>query len=108
MRILGRPESTSSLVSAIPDIPESRAAWRTTTASNQPQRRGRPVVEPNSTPTSRNLSPTSSWRSVGKGPPPTRVVYALEMPSTRETCRGGTPAPVPTAPVTTFDEVTNG
>src|SRR5207244_1818718 len=34
------PVSTSSLVTARPSTPESAAAWRTTTASNQPHRRG--------------------------------------------------------------------
>jgi hypothetical protein len=43
-------------------------------ASNQPVRRGRPVVAPNSWPRWRNRSPTSSESSVGNGPPPTRVV----------------------------------
>ena len=42
----GRPSSTSSLVSAKPLMPPSLTAWRTRTASNQPQRRGRPVTVP--------------------------------------------------------------
>ena len=68
------PVSTSSLVSASPSTPESATAWRTTTASNQPQRRGRPVVAPNSSPSARSRSPSASVSSVGNGPPPTRVV----------------------------------
>ncbi len=50
--------------------------------SSQPQRRGRPVTEPNSLPRSASRAPVSSVSSVGKGPVPTRVVYALTMPST--------------------------
>ncbi len=44
------------------------------TASNQPQRRGRPVTVPNSRPTWRMCSPVGLSSSVGNGPPPTRVV----------------------------------
>jgi len=51
-------------------------------ASNQPVRRGRPVVAPNSRPRWRSRSPMSSESSVGNGPSPTRVLYALVMPST--------------------------
>jgi len=38
-----------------------------------PQRRGRPVTEPNSCPFSRRCTPVSSVSSVGNGPDPTRV-----------------------------------
>ena len=48
--------------------------WRTSAASNQPQRRLRPVVVPNSWPRSPIPLPMSSSSSVGKGPLPTRVV----------------------------------
>ena len=51
----------------------SRTAWRSITASNQPGRRLRPVLVPNSWPRSTIASPTSSVSSVGKGPAPTRV-----------------------------------
>ena len=47
------------------------------TTSSQPHRRGRPVVVPNSAPVLRRNSPLSSCSSVGNGPSPTRVVYAL-------------------------------
>ena len=50
--------------------------------SNQPQRRGRPVTEPNSLPMVARRVPISSTSSVGNGPEPTRVVYALVMPRT--------------------------
>ena len=42
--------------------------WRTSTASNQPQRRLRPVTVPNSWPRSPSRWPTASSSSVGKGP----------------------------------------
>ena len=42
--------STSSLVTASPVSPFTRTAYRTTTASNHPQRRGRPVTAPYSPP----------------------------------------------------------
>ena len=48
-------------------------AWRVATASNQPQRRGRPVVAPNSRPMACSMSAISAF-SVGSGPSPTRVV----------------------------------
>ena len=50
--------------------------------SSQPQRRGRPVTEPNSLPRFASRAPISSVSSVGKGPVPTRVVYAFTIPST--------------------------
>ena len=46
--------------------------------------------------------------SVGKGPEPTRVVYALITPITRSMREGPTPAPVQTPPATAVDDVTNG
>ena len=51
-------------------MPPSLTAWRTRTASNQPQRRGRPVTVPNSRPRSPIRRPVSSCSSVGKGPAP--------------------------------------
>jgi hypothetical protein len=47
---------------------------RSETASNQPQRRGLPVVAPNSAPRRDRCSPKASNNSVGNGPDPTRVV----------------------------------
>jgi hypothetical protein len=64
----------SSFVSAMPSMPEVRTVWRTSTASNQPQRRFLPVTVPNSRPRRPMSSPVSSWSSVGNGPSPTRVV----------------------------------
>src|SRR3712207_7520170 len=53
-------------------MPEVRTVWRTRVASNQPQRRLRPVTTPNSLPFWPMSSPISSKSSVGKGPSPTR------------------------------------
>ena len=41
------------------------------------------MVAPYSSPSARRRSPSASGSSVGNGPPPTRVVYALAMPMTR-------------------------
>src|ERR1700742_2110194 len=98
----------SSLVRAIPVMPLTAADWRTSTASNQPQRRLRPVLTPNSRPRVPRYSPISLSCSVGKGPEPTRVVYALTIPSTNPTRPGPSPEPDDAVPATVFDEVTNG
>ena len=55
-------------------MPFTLVEYRAMTASNHPQRRGRPVVTPYSPPALRSHSPPSSSSSVGKGPSPTRVV----------------------------------
>src|SRR5579859_970646 len=104
----GSPESTSSLVTTRSVIPFTRTAYRPTTASNQPQRRGRPVVVPNSAPTLVRCAPLSSNSSVGKGPEPTRVVYALMTPITWEIRVGGMPEPTQAPPAVGLEEVTNG
>jgi hypothetical protein len=82
MRSVSRPSSTSSLVRHSPDTLELMMERRSDTASNQPQRRLRPVTAPNSWPTRERCSPYSSNSSVGNGPAPTRVVYAFTIPST--------------------------
>ena len=51
------------------------------------------------------MAPVSS---VGNGPSPTRVVYALATPSTVSIARGPTPRPVHTPPIVAFDDVTYG
>ena len=55
-------------------LPFMDTVWRTSTASNQPQRRGLPVTTPNSLPRSPSIRPISFLCSVGNGPSPTRVV----------------------------------
>ena len=44
--------------------------------------------------------------SVGNGPPPTRVVYALTTPITFPIIFGGMPRPVHTPPMVVEEEVT--
>src|SRR5918997_3939941 len=100
--------STSSFVTASPVSPLIRAAYRTTTASNQPQRRGRPVVAPYSLPSSRIRSASPSSSSVGSGPLPTRVVYAFTTPRTASIAVGAIPAPTAAPPDVVLLDVTNG
>src|SRR6185295_7781279 len=100
--------STSSFVTAIASQPLTSTACRATTASNHPQRRGRPVVAPNSLPFVRTRSISSGPNSVGNGPSPTRVVYAFTTPITRSIAVGGTPEPVQAPPEVALDEVTYG
>src|SRR5258707_14986762 len=108
MRIVGSASSTSSFIIAILSRPFNRAPTRPTPASNHPQRRGLPVVVPYSLPAARSASPASPKSSVGMGPLPTRVIYALYTPITCWILRGGRPAPVEALPATVEDEVTNG
>lgn len=46
--------------------------------------------------------------SVGNGPSPTLVVYALTTPITSPIADGGKPRPVQTPPILQLDEVTYG
>ena len=97
------PCSTSIFVIASASAPLISHTWRADTASNQPQRRGRPVTVPNSLPFSCMRRPVSSSRSVGNGPAslPTRVTYAFATATTRSIDRAGSPVPdgMPLAPV---------
>ena len=68
------PSITSNLVIHIPVMPLIWIERFKAAASNQPQRRARPVTEPNSWPRLAKPAPTSSNNSVGNGPEPTRVV----------------------------------
>ena len=70
--------------------------------------RGLPVVAPNSPPVVRSASPISLHCSVGNGPLPTRVLYALTTPTIELTEVGGTPSPVQAPPLVGLDDVTNG
>src|SRR5919108_5051799 len=79
-----------------------------TTPSNQPHRRGRPVVAPYSLPRARIVSASLPVISVGNGPPPTRVEYALATPSTPWIFVGGTPVPVAAPPAVVDDDVMYG
>src|SRR5476651_2149336 len=91
-----------------PDTVEWMIARRSATASNQPQRRRRPVTEPNSWPTRDSCSPAASNNSVGNGPAPTRVAYAFTIPNTSEMRRGPTPVPEAAPPAVVVEEVTYG
>src|SRR3954463_12372628 len=108
MPSLGRVSSTSSLVTARSLSPFTRVAYFTTRASNQPQRRARPVVAPNSLPSLRTSLCSGSSSSVGSGPLPTRVVYAFTTPSTRSIAVGPTPTPTVAPPAVVLLEVTYG
>src|SRR3989339_1707992 len=101
-----RPSRQSNFVSTRLSMPFKRILWRRRTASNQPQRRGRPVVAPNSWPRSRRYSPVESLSSVVNGPSPTRVVYAFTTPNTLLIFVGPIPAPVQAPPAMGFEEVT--
>src|SRR3546814_14870849 len=103
-----KPSSTSNLVSAIPVTPETAADCRTSTASNQPQRRFLPVTVPNSWPRSPSRVPVASSSPVGNGPDPTRVVKALALPGTNPAALGPTPEPPAGVAERMFDDVTHG
>ena len=100
--------NTSSLVSAIPSIPEIFKVCLTRTPSNQPHLLFRLVTVPNSFPLVPSNSPISSVSSVGKGPSPTLVVYAFATPITLSINVGPTPAPIHAPPDIGFDDVTKG
>src|ERR1035441_3901335 len=76
--------------------------------SSQPHRLGRPVTAPYSLPRALRWSPTASLISVGNGPSPTRVTYALVTEITVPIFVGPTPVPVAAPPAVAEDEVTNG
>ena len=69
---------------------------------------GPPVVAPNSWPAARRASPVSSCSSVGNGPEPTRVQYALKMPMTSPMRVGATPSPVQAPAAVVVELVTKG
>ena len=106
---LREPGQDVELRNSAPHRARSRAPrTRSASASNQPVRRGRPVVAPNSPPICRSFSPVASLSSVGYGPPPTRVEYALLMPMMRSSVVGPTPEPVAAFAATVLELVTNG
>src|SRR5580704_13195003 len=103
-----RWSSTSNLVTTSQEMPLIMPAYRNRGKSSQPVRRGRPVTAPNSLPRLRKSSPSAPSSSVGNGPLPTRVQYALVMPITVSIDVGGTPVPVAAPPEVALEEVTNG
>ena len=77
-------------------------------ASNQPQRRSRPVVTPRSPPIRRRRSPSSSCNSVGTVPTPPGSCTPSGIPITRLIRVGPMPEPVQAPPAVGLDDVTNG
>ena len=53
-------------------------------------------------------APVSSNNSVGNGPLPTRVQYALKIPNTSPILLGATPRPEHAPAQIVFEDVTNG
>ena len=76
--------------------------------SSHPQRLGLPVVAPNSCPSFLKFAPVSSNSSVGKGPQPTLVQYALKIPNISPMSLGETPKPTHAPALIVLDEVTKG
>ncbi len=68
--------------------------------------RFRPVVTPNSRPIVWSFSPSAFSCSVGKGPLPTLVVYALTTPMVSLTLDRLRPRPVKTPPRQVLEAVT--
>ena len=89
------PSSTSSFVSAMPSMPEVLTVWRTRVASNQPQRRLRPVTVPNSRPRCR--SARRSRRGARSGTAPRRPAscrpWRCRARSRRRPARGPSRSP---------------
>src|SRR5665647_3755356 len=106
--IFSSPANVSILVTAKLVSPETLAADFNITRSSHPHLLALPVVTPNSKPFSRIHSPVSFSSSVGNGPFPTLVVYALATPTALVIIVGPIPAPVHTPPAIVFDEVTKG
>src|ERR1700756_1831233 len=106
--MVSKLSNTSAFIMVSSETPLIIMAYLRAGKSNQPQRRARPVVEPYSLPILRMVSPVSSFSSVGKGPLPTRVQYALKIPITLPTERGDIPKPVQQPAVMVFEEVTKG
>src|SRR5205823_8971238 len=108
MRMVSMPDRMSSLLSMMLLTLLTATAWRRGTQSNQPTRRGRPVVVPTSLPRAAMPAPTPSSNSVGYGPDPTRVEYAFMTPITSSTWSGPIPPPVQAPPAMGLEDVTYG
>ena len=107
-REVNRRGTERLLRAAARSSPRARFVLVSSQAAAGPARRGRPVTEPNSAPTSRRWSPSALPSSVGNGPAPTRVVQALVMPITVLIRFGPMPAPTEAPPATAELDVTNG
>ena len=64
------------------------------------------MTAPNSPPSWRSRSPNGLSASVGSGPLPTRVVYALTTPRTPSMAVGPMPAPTAAPPAVVLEDVT--
>ena len=81
-------------------------AYLSDTRSIHPTLLALPVVAPNSCPTLAICFPVSLNNSVGNGPLPTRVVYALKIPKTSFILFGAIPKPVQAPAAVVVEEVT--
>ena len=91
----------------MPSTPFNIHVCLTSAASNHPHLRSLPVTVPFSWPTEARCLPTLSLTSsVGNGPSPTLVVYALTIPKTVLTLFAETPEPIDAAGAKVFEEVT--
>ena len=108
--ISSRPARTSSLVRTKPVNPFTLCASINAGMSSHPVLLGLPVVVPNSCPMVAMWLPEGSEEgiSVGKGPLPTLVVYALVTPRQASMWPGCMPAPWLAFALDVTEEVTNG
>lgn len=103
-----RLSKISSLVMLMESYPFTKWVYLTKFKSSHPHLLGLPVVVPNSCPRFLMVSPVLSNNSVGKGPSPTRVVYAFTTPIAVYIFLGSMPRPVQNPPIDVDDEVTYG
>src|ERR1700691_741044 len=89
-------------------ISSSSSSTSSLVTTSQEVRRGRPVTAPNSLPRLRSCPPNSPFCSLGNGPSPTRVQYALVSPITDSIALGATPVPIAAPPEVALEEVTKG
>ncbi len=81
-------------------------AYFKATRSSHPHLLALPVVAPTSLPEDCSFAPSSSNNSVGKGPLPTLVTYALNIPIICSNLFPGIPRPVLIPPAVQFEDVT--
>ena len=100
--------STSAFIMMSWSTPLTITANLRATRSSQPVLLGLPVVAPYSNPSFLSNSPVSLSCSVGNGPLPTLVQYALNIPETVPIFEGATPSPVHAPAHVVFEDVTKG
>jgi hypothetical protein len=106
--MFSKESKTSNLVKQRSVTEFKKTAFFRATRSNHPHLLGLPVVAPNSCPLSASIFALSSNSSVKKGPSPTLVAYAFEIPTILSINFGPTPIPVETPPAVVLEEVTYG